>query len=265
MSQLHGLVCHWVLGDLRVVEARLPGYLRAAGEKNDLLMATNLLTMIAPHLHLIQDDPDRAQSGVLQAMEQWSSKGYHVQHHSALVAQVNIHLYQGKPELAWELIAAQWRPLRNSFLLRVQALLITALELRARTALALAETLPPRSRGRKRYLKSARADMKALKREHTPFADALVLKLQALEAAVEDRWPEAAALCLQAEIAFGACDMATHVMAVRYVRSRLEGSLGAKRMGETDQWLRGQGVVRPERFVRMHLPVSWPTAGAQGG
>jgi serine/threonine protein kinase/tetratricopeptide (TPR) repeat protein len=253
ISQHHALVCHWILGNLRVVETRLPACLQAAREKTDLLMTTNLMTSVAPYLHLAQGHPDRAREDIRLAMAHWSSTGFHIQHYNALVARVNIHLYEGEPEPAWELITSHWRPFRNSLLLRVQSMFITMLELRARTALALAGTLRPGSRDRKTCLKSAAADVGALRREKTPYGDALALKLQAQASLVAARWPEAAELCRKAETAFGATDMGVHAMAVRHVRSRLEGPSGSGRMAEAEQWLRDQGVVQPERFVSMHV------------
>jgi hypothetical protein len=189
-------------------------------------------------------------------MEAWSSTGFHIQHYNALVAQANIHLYEGEPERAWDLLTERWPALRRSLLLRVQPILITMLELRARTALArVAGVSAPRAQA---CLRSARADMKALGREGAPYGRAFVLKLQAQEALAASRWPEAAALCLQAEIAFSDGDMNLHALAVRRVRSRLEGPQGAGRLEEADQWLRDQGVIQPDRFVAMLFPVPGP-------
>jgi serine/threonine protein kinase len=254
IAQNHGLVCQWVLGDLKGVAARLSSYLQAAREKADLLMTTNLRTSVAPHLHLAQDDPGRARMEVRLAMARWSPEGFHIQHYHALVAQANIHLYEGRPELAWEEVSGRWSALRNSLLLRVQTFLITMLDLRARAALALAQALPPGSRERRAFLRSARADRRRLRGERTPYGDALALKLQAQEALAEGRRAEAAALCLQGEIAFEACDMVLHALALRHVRSRLEAPGGTEFLAQVEARLRNQGVANPARFVAMHVP-----------
>ena len=263
ISQHHGLVCHWILGDVRVVEARLGAGLKAARDKADLLTATNLRTSVAPYLYLAQDQPDRAASEIRQAMANWSSAGFHIQHYNALAAQANIHLYQGEPGQAAELISAQWRPFRRSLLLRVQGILITMLELRARVALALAQSLAPGAPERAVCLKSARADRRALERETTPYSDAFALKLRAQEALVLARDEEAAALFFRAEIAFGACDMRLHVMAMRHVRGQMEGRAGTGHLEEAESWMREQGILHPGRFVRMHGPV--PVGRPLGG
>jgi hypothetical protein len=178
--------------------------------------------------------------------------GFHIQHYHALAAQANIHLYAGEPLQAWDLLTDRWSPLRRSLLLRVQSFLITMLELRARTALAVAGSLPAGAPARAACLRSARADRRAVEREATAYGGALALKLRAQEALAASRPEAAAAFLRQAESAFGACDMGLHAMAVRLVRSRLEGGAEAE---EASRRLREQGVVQPERFARMHVPL----------
>ena len=53
-------------------------------------------------------------------MAQWSREGYHVQHNDALWAAVQIELYCGDGQAAWDLIHQSWPALRRSLLLRVQ-------------------------------------------------------------------------------------------------------------------------------------------------
>jgi tetratricopeptide (TPR) repeat protein len=255
ISQHHGLAAHWILGNVREVSARLPVAIQTAWDKADLLALTNLRTSIAPYLCLARDEPDLAKWEVRQAMEHWSSAGFHLQHYNALAAQANIHLYEGEPLTAWDLLTTQWPGLRGSLLLRVQPIFITMLELRARTALAVVLlVLDPGSKAGMPWLKTARADIRALAGEKTPYGDALALKLQALEALVAARTKEAALLLSQAETAFGACDMGLHAMAVRQIGSSLEGGPGSARTAEAIADMRNQGVVHPERFARMHVP-----------
>jgi serine/threonine protein kinase len=252
ISQNHGMVCHWVLGNVRVVEARLAACLRAARDKADLMAVTNLRASVAPYLHLAKDQPERALGELGQVMAGWSVAGFHIQHYHALVAQANIHLYAGEPRKAWDLVTDRWPPLRRSLLLRVQTFLITMLELRARTALAVAYGLAAGSPARAVWLRSARADRRAVEREATAYGSALALKLRAQEALAADRPEAAGALLLRAETAFGACDMGLHAMAARLVRCRLEGGAEAEAASAR---LRDQGVVHPERFARMHVPL----------
>lgn len=262
ISQHHGLACHWILGNVREVADRLPVAIQTAWDKADHLALTNLRTSISPYLCLARDEPDHAMWEVRQAMESWSSAGFHLQHYNALAAQANILLYEGEPLTAWELLTAQWRPLKGSLLLRVQPILITMLELRARTALAVVlQVHDPESRPGMPWLRTARADIRALAAEKTLYGDALALKLRAVEALVTARTDEAALLLSRAGTAFDACDMGLHAMAVRQLRNNLEGGPGSARTAEAIADMRSQGIVHPERFARMHVPFPAEAVG----
>ena len=256
LTQHHALLGHLILGDLREVQVRYPTRLQAAREKGNRVASTNLRIGIAPILLLAQDEPGRALREVQEALADWTAPGFHVQHCSALVSLVTINLYGGNLEGAWELLATRWKPLRRAGFLKVQAFAITCLELRARTALALAGELGPGSGRQKTLLKTAHADIHQLESEATPYGEALALKLQAMEALVLGRPEEAAALYFQAEIAFQACDMALHATVVRHCRGLLEGPSGQDHVAAADWWLRNQGIVHPSRFVAMHIPTT---------
>jgi hypothetical protein len=240
------------------VESRLPVRLQVAREKGDLLAVTNLRISVAPFLTLAQDEPARALRETRQAIGEWSTAGFHVQHCYALCSLVNICLYGGSLEEARELLIAQWQPLRRSLLLQVQITGITCQELRARTALALGRDAAPGSRPRLALLRAAHDAIHAIEKEGTAYGEALALKLQAMEAMVQDRPEEAAALYFQAEIAFQACDMALHAAIVRRARGQLEGPAGAEPLEAADRWMVSQGIANPARFVAMHLPNMAP-------
>jgi hypothetical protein len=246
-AQNHALLAHLQVGALREVERRLPNRLQAAREKGDLLALTNLRTSVAPYLHLAQDDPARALRELRQAVQAWTTAGFHVQHFHALCAEVNTHLYLGRPEEAWALVTGQWPVLRRSGLLRMQTLHIASLELRARCALALAS-------GPGALVDGAVRDLQAIEKQKTPYGNALALRLQAMEALVLNRPEEASALCFQAEIAFQACDMGLQAAVARRCRGLLDGRPGADHLEAAEKWMRGQGIQNPVRYAAMLAP-----------
>ena len=253
IAQHHALLGHLSLGNLREVELRLSARLQSAKEKGDLLAITNLRTSVYPYLLLAQDDPARAMREAIQALHGWSTAAFHIQHYHVLCATVNVHLYQGEPGRAWEALRIHWKPLRRSLLLRVQTILISCLELRARTALAMAQREPATKEGRA-FLRQAHRDIHAIEGEQTPYGEALALKLQAMEAMLLDRPEEAGALYFQAEIAFQACDMSLHAAVVQRCRGQLEGPPGAEHIDMAEKWMQAQGIVDPARYASMHVP-----------
>jgi len=253
LAQYYALQGRQRLGSLRDLEIRLSVRLQAAQDKGDLLAVTNLRTSILPQIHLAHDDPARALRELEQAIAAWSSAGFHLQHYNALVSRVEALLYGADPEQALEVLAGSWQPLRRSRLLRVQSVRVTCLELRARSALALAAQRPGLAR-RPTLLALAAGDIRRIEAERVGYGEALALRLQGQEALALDRADEAGALLFQAELAFQACDMALQAMVVRHRRGRLEGPPGAEQTEAADRWMRGQRIANPARFVAQHLP-----------
>jgi serine/threonine protein kinase/tetratricopeptide (TPR) repeat protein len=253
ITQHHGLVSHWVLGHVPLVRARLDSCLQTVRDKADLLALTNLRAGVAPYLHLAWDQPGQARREIQQAMAQWSAAGFHIQHYNALVAQVNVLLYEGAVPEAWALLKDRWPALQASMLLRVQGMFITMTELRARTALALAATLAAGSPVRKACLESAQADRRALAGEHIRYGAAMVCCLRAQEALVQGRPGPAAELLDRAEADFAACHMGLHRRTAHLIRRRLEAGPEAEVQAGED--LRALGILRPDRYARMLVPL----------
>ncbi len=254
LAQYHALQGRLMMGGLRDLEIRLSARLQAAQDKGDLLAVTNLRTGISPGVHLAHDEPGRALRELQQAIGEWSSAGFHLQHYNALVSTAEILLYDGLPDLAMAELAGHWQQLRRSRVLEMQSVRITCLELRARTALALFMKGAPGGREGQELLHSVRRTVRRLEAEGVGYGEALALRLQALEALALGRPDEAGALLFQAEQAFQACDMVLHAMVVRHRRGRLEGLSGAEQVEAAESWMRGQRIVNPVRFVAMHLP-----------
>ena len=131
-------------------------------------------------------------------------------------------------------------------------MLLTTLELRARAALALAAARPEH---RPALLRSAREATDGILAERTPYGGALALKLQAMQAVLDGRKPEALERLLRSEITFEACDMKLHAMVIRHTRGRLLGD--AELLGSAEAWMKGQGIRAPGRFAAMHAPLPW--------
>nr|WP_320131806.1 hypothetical protein [uncultured Holophaga sp.] len=256
LAQFQALVGYSVMGDLPELSRRLPGLVLEARSKGDLLALANLRAGHAYLLFLAQDRPEMAREALVEAMGAWSSRGFHAQHYNELVSLVNIELYEGSPLRARAQLEAAWSALRRSMLLRVQAIGITCRELRARTLLGL-ELEKPGSMDARGW-RQLGSDIRAIEAEKTPYGHALVLRLQGLALLARGREGEAHPVLLQSELAFEGSDMRLHALTVRMLRGSLHGRAGEglREAARTD--LQALGVVSPERFLRMHLPVPRP-------
>src|SRR6185503_2452128 len=161
------------LGELGEVSRRVPALLADARSRGNLYLATELCTR-STYVWLVADDPDEGERQAIESIAQWSHKGFHRQHFSAMLARVQVALYRGNGEAAWRLLAGHEGMLRRSYLTRVQIIRIEFLFLRARSALMMASADSSR-----RSLSRARAATRRIARERMPWSDPFALLLRA--------------------------------------------------------------------------------------
>ena len=207
-------------------------------------------------MHLAADHPASALDDVREGMAGWTSRGYHAQHSWELYARGEIDLYCGNGLDAWKRIQEHWTPLRRSLLLRIQAVRIEWLYLRARSALAAARTAGAPSQVRT-LVAAAQRDAARLSRERSGWAAALAgLILSGTASLTGDR--ESAITQLQsAEPAFQELSMHLHrAVSLRRRGELLRGSQGAEfaLVRRADEWLAAQGIRNSARMADMLAP-----------
>jgi tetratricopeptide (TPR) repeat protein len=239
------------LGEVAELSRRLPLLIKEARERGDLYAATNLVNFVGHLTWLAADDPEGARHDMHEAMRQWSQEGFHVQHLTGLMGQVQTALYQGDRSAAWDLITGQWPALKASLFLRVQTVRIFMINLRARSALqAAVGAAQPRP-----FHRAALADARRLERERTLWSQPLAAALRAgVAAASGDRWG-AAALLAAAEKGFTTVDMKLFAAAARRRRGELlDDAEGRRLVEQADAWMSGQEIRNPSRMAAMYVP-----------
>ena len=226
------------LGEIAELCRRWPILLAQARERGDLYASMNLSSYLMSVVRLAADDPDTARAELRETMARWSRQGYHVQHNDALWAGVQIELFCGAGQSAWNLIRQAWPALRRSLLLRVQFVRTSMHFLRARAALAAAAELgcsrPAEARS---LLATAAHDARRLEREAMPCPWAYALMIRGGLAALGGDSRRAAIL-------FG--------RGHRALRGREHAALlrfGPPPSGRTDRWSLWPGGGRPRRPV----------------
>jgi hypothetical protein len=217
------LMVRTLLGDLRWVRDRVAALEYEAEWGDDLMLRVNLHTGYPPLARLAEDDPAGARDSVDEAMRNWSQRGFHRQHWSALFARSNCDLYEGRGELVWRNLEAAWPSLIRSLLLRSQAIRIAALNLRARAALATRRT------------EAALRDAGRLARENAGWATGFAALIRAGVSPSRDAFRHAAELLSGEGL-------------------RLHAAVARRRAGDDDPWWREQGVENPDALVRCFAP-----------
>ena len=149
------------MGRIAELKSRWTAFIKEAQERGDLYAATTLTTFYLAIIRLADDDPSEVEDELSGVMRRWSRRGFSLQHSSAFRSLMHLDLYRGRVDAAWDRVKSVWPEYSRSMLLRIQLIRIHMLELRARSALAVAEQgkLPNLA------ARSARQDARRLERE----------------------------------------------------------------------------------------------------
>jgi hypothetical protein len=183
-------------------------------------------------------------------MARWTQTGFHLQHYSGLMARSQCDLYRKDASTAYERITRAWPELQASLLLRVQALRLEAIHLRARCELAASLARA----GDAQLLASAERAASRIERERMPWSDPLAWLLRAAVAAARGQRPESLELLSRAAGAFEAADMALYAAAARRRKGELLGESGRAEVEASDAWMLAHGVKAPSRMTGLLAP-----------
>jgi len=254
-SNLFALWALAYLGDLPQLQARVPAAVEDALRRGDVYGATNLRTGSLNFVWLSKDEPEQARHEALEAMRIWSRRGFYHQHWDDFLAQTEIDLYEGDVKGAWRRCQETWKPLKKSLLLMVQVSRIEAYHLRARSAMALAATLPAGTPERKALLAAAARDTRSVEKEHMGWGDPLAALLRAGLANLAGDTAGAAAHAARAATLCEAAEMALYgAIARRAHGALLGGDEGARLVTEAERWMAQKELRNPARFTATLAP-----------
>jgi eukaryotic-like serine/threonine-protein kinase len=237
------------LGDVRALATATRERVRDAEERGDRYTIAGLRTGLPSLTWLAAGEPTECRRGAVEAVERWSSRGYHLQHYWQLFALVQCDLYEGAGPDAYRRILAGWPALRRSLLLRMPLVRIEAEHLRARAALAAAAT------GNRAAAARAASVARWLRRRPlaiaAPLADLVAAALADLRA---DR-KRAALRCDAAAAGFDRLDMSLFAAAARIRAADLSPDVVRRARARTAlDWMRSQSIASPERMTELLAP-----------
>jgi hypothetical protein len=219
------------LGDVRALVAATRELVRNAEERNDLYTIAGLRTGLPSLAGLAAGEAQECRRGAIEAVERWSTRGYHLQHYWQLFALVQCDLYDGDGRAAYQRALAGWPALRRSLLLRMPLVRIEAEHLLARAALAAAAA------GDAAGADHAARIARSLRRLPLAIGSPLAALI---EAGLLHLRGDPAAAAVRCEAAAGELDRLD--MKLFAAAARLRAATG------DDQWMRSQGVRDPDRL-----------------
>ena len=237
------------MGQIAEVSRRVPALLSAALEQGNLFGAMDLRTRLNL-IWLAADDPDKARAEVIEALKSWPHEGFHLQHYVSLHAMAQIELYTGDVAVAWKHVEGQWPDMENSLLLRIPAVRVEALQLRARAALA--------SSGGGRdaaKLRLAEKMAKTIEKVEMSWSEPFAILIRATIAQQRGETASALALLSEAIQSFEKAQMHLHAAAARRrLGEKLRDERGSQLVAQANAWMSGQKIKNPEAMTRMLAP-----------
>jgi hypothetical protein len=244
--QLFQHQCLAYMGRFAELARVLPPRLRLAEQRGDLYAATTIRNwaFIPP---LIDDDVPSARECATAAIRDWSQQGFYLQHVFDLSAWMEIDMYAGDAQSAYDRIRAAWPHLREALLLHVLQLELQMRYLFGRSAIQLfARTGAPSLLGEAE--RAARRMLRARQVYSVPMATMLLAGI----ACSRGQRERAIALCERAEQGCAANDMAMYAATMRRQRGVLTGD--ANLVAEADARMRAEGIRVPERIAALFAP-----------
>jgi eukaryotic-like serine/threonine-protein kinase len=242
------------MGDINELLQRLPELLKNAKDRSSLFISTNLKIIAIYLKHLVGDEPDKAHQELSQAGDSSTERRGHLQQFMRILAEGEIDLYSQSASAAFDQIKEQWPALKKSYNLNRQLVLIEALHLQARTALAVAKE----NSGPAPFLAIADQNARRIKREKTSYGDGWAELILAGVAASRGRVESAITHLSSAEKRFEDVDMALYAAAARRRRGELlEGDEGGALISSSHNWMRKQQIKNPARMADMLAPGKW--------
>lgn len=242
-------------GDMRELSVRAPALVELGKRRNDLSLWCRASSASSTVAWLVRDDVAGAQRAADEALERWpTGQPFGTIHHWYLISARFIDLYVGSPARLHRHVTDRWSALRAAGLLRLRFVRSVVLQVRAVSALALAEATPERGRREELLDESWRyanelpklglgggAPQRDLFQAGAAFLRGqLDVSIHSLRAAISG---------------FEESSMRLHrAVACARLGALVPGAEGAALSEEAAAFMREQGVVRPDRFAAMLAP-----------
>ena len=252
MEMWFWLPAHRWLGDYVPLMRRAAPCAKEGAERGDLYTATGVRTHVLPHVHLMEDRPDKARREGRDAVAQLSPDRWLTEHWCNALTQAHASLYAMRLGEALDGLERDGRRIEHSLQTRIQVMRIQFHDVRARVKIAAARD---DRRRRSALLEAAEKDVGRLEKENLGWASALAAAARGGIALVPGD-PERARASYRAALGtFAALDMEVHALAARARLGAIEGgAAGRESRAECLAEVAERHVRDAEKYVEMLVP-----------
>lgn len=251
--------CLMYLGEIGILERRVPALRREAERRGDRFVLVNLVMRMS-YLSLLHDLPEESDKDVEEVLELWSRdrSAFDVQHYWAVVARCENALYCGEPQAAEQEFATHKSELQRSLLRRVPLVDAEASHLYGRIALALDATdseAGGSGTDSSARLQLARKQARRLRKKQSAYAQGAAHLLDAGIAVREGNEERAAEALRSAIESFEAIEMQIYANTARHrLGEVLGGTDGEEEIRAAIDWMTTAGIKNPQRFTALVVP-----------
>jgi hypothetical protein len=243
------------LGELRTYFDRVRTLSQEARARRNVLLHNAMACAWGPTAWLALDDVASAEREVADASGRWHDARFQLPQAWALLAWQLIDLYRGDGEGACVRLDGHWPRVRRSGFLFVPSLRGHFLYLRCTSSLAAGAEVSGDARRRRALLGAAERDANSLAK--VAMLGCAPAARMILAGVAQQRGDRARAIGLleEAVAAFEGADMRGYAAAARRQLGVLRGGdEGAQLVHDADEYFRGKGVLRADRFAAMLAP-----------
>jgi eukaryotic-like serine/threonine-protein kinase len=248
-TQAFGVWALSYLGRLSELEKRVELLLRDYRERGDLLAQLSMVTGPSHLLGLARDDVPAMRRECERMLGQWSQRGFHFQHLSALFTLVVGDLYEARYAEAFDRIESRWSDVESSFLLRAEFVRDDSWYLRGRAALAAGFANVTSHATSARIVNEG---VHHIERDDVAWSRGMAFVLRAGLSQLRGLPAQAVRELEQAGLAFREADMKVHAAACALQSAKLRGLPN----DDAEGTLRREGVKDPPRFANALAPIS---------
>ena len=181
-----------------------------------------------------------------------------MQRANALIAAVDIALYEGRPEAAVMAIRSDWDLVTRSQLLRLPTTFTFSYAARGRASLALASASAVDPRVRQALLGEASESAQVIRQKGPAWGRGLAMLLLAGVARSHGHNVRAKDLLIEAEAALTAAELTPYLMAARWRLASIDRRSETRALeASAAEWAAREQVLRPERVFSALAPGDW--------
>jgi len=224
-------------------------YLEDAEQRGNLYLAVSLGVYAIPAAAMILKGPDESRKITRAYTRRWTQEGFHLQHLMSTNLLTTADMAEGNAQAAWDRLNEAWPRFRKAQMHRYPNIRIHWSDIRAQTALMLAE----RAADPRPYLRIAQKDARALMRERYPHGPAFGSNAAAALADQRGNREEAVALARGAIRRYEEIGMISRAAGMKLKLAQLVGGEeGSRLRAEVDAWAAREGVADLEVLLRLH-------------